>query len=200
MSRERGHEWWWPLLVKTHGSCCLACLKPPREDDPLVMGHIHRHADGGGLHPNNLVPLHRTCNAKPENRDGFTKAARDENWLDTFLKLLLVEMGAGIHVNTLSEHVNTPPGANHVESKAITNFDDVKFVRYRHYKTPTTPPTYTTELEEAQLVLNEMRHMIREYTPKQLRPKLPVDDRVDALLLLIMRRGRDAVLRAFAYY
>lgn len=198
--RERGHEWWWPALVKTHGSCCLACLKPPTKDDPLVMGHIHRHADGGGVHPNNLVPLHRTCNAKSENRNGFTKADRAENWLDTFLKLLLVEMDAGLGVNTPLPHVNTPPGTQPIASKVFTNFDDFKFVRHRHYKTPTTPPTYTTELEDAKLVLNEMRRMIREYEPKRLRPKLPVDDMVDKLLLMIMRRGGAKVLLAFAYY
>ena len=198
--RERGHEWWWPALVKTHGSCCLACLKPPTKDDPLVMGHIHRHADGGGVHPNNLVPLHRTCNAKSENRNGFTKADRAENWLDTFLKLLLVEMDAGLGVNTPLPHVNTPPGTQPIASKVFTNFDDFKFVLHRHYKTPTTPPTYTTELEDAKLVLNEMRRMIRGYTPQRLRPKLPVEDMVDKLLLLIMRRGGAAVLFAFAYY
>jgi hypothetical protein len=164
------------------------------------MGHIQRHVDGGGVHPNNLVPLHRTCNAKSENRNGFTKADRAENWLDTFLKLLLVEMQAGLGVNTPLPHVNTPPGTNPNQNKAFTNFDAFKFVHHRHYKTPTIPPTYTTELEDAKLVLNEIRHMIREYTPQRLRPKLPVDDMVDKLLLLIMRRGRAAVLLAFAYY
>jgi hypothetical protein len=109
-------------------------------------------------------------------------------------------MDAAVGVNTHLPHVNTPPGTQPIASKPFTNFDDFKFVRHRHYKTPTPTPTYTTELEDAKLVLNEMRRMIRGYTPKQLQPRLPVDDRVDALLLLIMRRGRAAVLLSFAYY
>ncbi len=64
-------DYLWSIFVEACGSKCIACKAP---GVPLQRGHVQRHADGGPVTIENMMPLCAPCNGK--NNQGWTTTAR----------------------------------------------------------------------------------------------------------------------------
>jgi hypothetical protein len=119
----------WQLFMRACGARCCAC----RADTKLEQGHIHRHADGGRLVFENLIPLCKSCNTK--YKDSVTPDTRPHEWLDTFWKLMLAENHVGLSWQHGKPLGNTAVSAQPDDSNGFIDLQSAKFTRLNHYIT-----------------------------------------------------------------
>jgi hypothetical protein len=111
---------------------CLACGKPPTENNPWTFGHIHSHEDDGEATLENIQPLCKSCNAKHQHKD--MPDFRPAEWFDTLIKLILLRSRRQIVVKqgctdvAGNEQVCTDvAGTRAVESKRVIDLKTVVF-------------------------------------------------------------------------
>jgi hypothetical protein len=174
----------WKLFVRACGGRCCEC----GADGKMHQGHILRHADGGQLVFQNLIPLCKSCNAK--HSKGFTRDSRPVDWRDAFFKLFMAENGIALGGQPHK------PGANHIEagqnaeSAGFVDLESVKFVPKSRYITTCegTPSAQPMSEKEARDLIWELFEKSKQCA---IRPKRPLLKRQDQMQLLAIRNGRD---------
>src|SRR5580700_3850431 len=114
----------WALFARACGGRC--CTPDCDAVHKLEQGHITRHADGGQLVFENLIPLCKSCNAK--HKGGFTPDTRPAGWRTAFWTLLLAENQIQIRWQHLNRGDNTSPGKQAIDSNGFIDLQAVEFV------------------------------------------------------------------------
>jgi hypothetical protein len=174
----------WRIFVRACGGRCCACGREKK----LEQGHIQRHADGGQLVFENLIPLCKPCNGKHSR--GFTRDSRPAGWLDAFWKLMLAENHVALGWQHPNHGANTLPDAKSIENNGFFDMDSVEFVAKSSNITPTADspsPRPMTEREARSLMWN----LFEKSKPCTFPPKRPLGKRQDQMMSLAMRHGRE---------
>jgi HNH endonuclease len=180
---QRIDEVTWQLFVRACGGRCCACGREKK----LEQGHIQRHADGGRLVFENLIPLCKPCNGKHSR--GFTRDSRPAGWRDAFWKLMLAENQVALGWQHPKPGANTLADAKSIENKGFLDMDSVEFVAKSNYSTPTadTPTTRPMCEREARSLMWNLFDRSNSCT---FPPKRPLARRQDQMMSLAMRNGR----------
>jgi hypothetical protein len=123
-------DYLWPLFVEACGNKCVGC---GQVEVALQRGHIQRHADGGALTIENLMPLCAPCNGK--NNQGFSMIdTRPADWRDRFLKLQAQKLSTKPTVTRVDTGVIENGKGTHrgqtgdsLETKEIISWDALTF-------------------------------------------------------------------------
>lgn len=126
---RRQHDDIWNLFVQACGGRCCVCGEA---DSELQRGHIQRHADGGGVDLENLIPICSSCNAR-HSKTLFTPHTRPSEWKDAFLKLLIAHLGVGITCPPTSGRVHAHPDSVSIENAEVIPLEEVKFQRPQNH-------------------------------------------------------------------
>jgi hypothetical protein len=188
--RSRVDDVVWRLFVQACEGLCCVCLKEKR---PLHRGHIQRHEDGGTTAFENLIPVCKSCNSK--YKGGFTPDRRPEGWRDTFVKLLLAEMGLGIMCAHIKPCVHTSADGQAIENTALVDLQTVKFVQQIHYSTHdahTSSKQRMTAADATKLI----RRLVNKGKQCAIPPKRPFAKRQDTMKLLAIQRDEVAFMQA----
>ena len=170
--------------MRACGGRCCEC----GANEKLQQGHIHRHADGGQLVFENLIPLCKSCNAK--HSKGFTRDSRPSGWRDVFFKVFMAANGIALGWQP------PKPGGNHIatgqnaDTTGFVDLENVKFVAKSSYMTTCadTPTAQPMSEKEARDLLWELFEKSKECTTQ---PKRPLRKRQDELKLFAIRNGQD---------
>lgn len=173
----------WKLFVRACGGRCCECAA----DGKLHQGHIQRHADGGQLVFENLIPLCKSCNAKHSR--GFTRDSRPADWRDVFFKLFMAENGIALCGEPPKEGVNHIGPGQSAETTTFVSLESAKFVANSRYITTCKDPHLTQPIS-----VSEARALLWDLFEKSkvcaIRPKRPLAKRQDQMQLLAIRNGR----------
>ncbi len=175
----------WQLFVRACGGRCCEC----RKDKELQQGHLQRHADGGQLIFENLIPLCKSCNAKHSKE--FTRDSRPDDWRDAFFKLLLAENGIGLRWQPHAQGGNHIGAMQAADATAFVDLQQLKFVEKNSYITTCEqlPPTEPLSESAARALLRQLFEKSKECA---IRPKRAFAKRQDQMMLFAIRNGSEA--------
>jgi hypothetical protein len=181
----------WALFARACGDRCCACTRKGR----LHQGHITRHADGGQLTFENLIPLCKACNSK--YKGGFTPDTRPEGWRTAFWTLLLAENNVAIICKQVTAPVNTSLDTQLVDKEDFINLKAVEFVAKNHYTTGDARTPQIISAEEARRLMWKLYDLSQETEPE---PSKPFRKRQDELMQIATRLGAQRFLFAGAEF
>lgn len=186
--RQRIDDGTWEIFVQACGGRCCACSST----GPLQQGHIHRHADGGRLIFENLVPLCKSCNGKYNN--GFTPDTRPAGWRDAFWKLLLAENEVTLRWQHPQQGGNTLPATETAQNNGLIDLTTVEFRPLLRYTTPTpgAPSSNTPKPMLPHIAEQLMWDLVDKGKEAEIRPKPPLQKRQDQMKQAAIRVGAEA--------
>jgi hypothetical protein len=174
------------------GRCCTPGC--PAEGK-LEQGHITRHADGGQLVFENLIPLCKSCNGK--YKGGFTPDTRQAGWRTAFWTLLLVENQIQIRCKHLNRGVNTFDVQQAIDSNGFIDLRAVEFVAKIHYTTHNVHTPKQLAAADARALMWKLYDRGRNCpTP----PSRPFRKRQDELMRIAIQIGAENFMLAGAEF
>jgi hypothetical protein len=174
----------WNILVAACGSKCCVCGGLPVAVGPLKQGHIQRHADGGPVIFENLIPVCQKCNRK--YNQGFTPDGRPDGWRDIFWPALMAENSTEIVKNTLGNLSGSEP----TENKGLEKMESVHFGLVSRYRASEACPLI---LQHPGPLAHEGRaamwKLVRKALDTPQPPNLPYRPRQDAMTQAAILHG-----------
>jgi hypothetical protein len=185
----------WGIFVDACGGRCLDCH---RTDVDLQRGHIQRHADGGPVSPDNLMPLCQSCNGK--NNKSFSMGdLRPANWRDRFLKLQALKLGTRLVVSKghtpSDEGVQGLGAENSPGNKTVMDWGAVTFEHTLDvYKPLPHAPSLTLSLPEINAATEEL---FRAGKSLRFAPIAPAKEKcASKMKRLVVHHGRENFIAA----
>jgi hypothetical protein len=150
-------DYFWDIFVEACGGRCLAC----RKTNDLQRGHVQRHADGGDVSLENMMPLCASCNGK--NNQGYNMSdLRPLHWRSQFMKLLARQLCVKLVVTKVAtEGSGDCTGVspkNSIETKEVIDWDSASFEHDLYISTPLphTPSAPQLPLREVLAAVDEL--------------------------------------------
>jgi hypothetical protein len=188
-------DYLWAIFVDACGGKCVAC----NAAGDLQRGHIHRHADGGPVSLENLMPLCAPCNGR-NNKLFNMDDTRPSHWRSNFMKLVAKNLRVKPVINRVThatakndKGVQGSGDQNSLRNKEVIGWEELIFEYDSELSTPLPSTPSHPLLGE---VLGTVQELVRRGANWRVPTPPPKEKCQDKLKRLVQRHGSKNFLAA----